>query len=47
VTISVIPVLLGEGTPLAPRIGHDVRLPLAEHRAFDSGLMQLTYRVLK
>ena len=38
---------LGEGTPLAPNIGHDVRLELASHRAFASGLVQLTYRVLK
>ncbi|HVJ91339.1 MAG TPA: dihydrofolate reductase family protein [Labilithrix sp.] len=45
VTVSVIPILLGEGTPLAPKIGHDVLLELVEHRAFDSGLVQLKYRV--
>lgn len=44
-TVSVIPILLGEGTPLAPKIGHDVPLRLSEHRVFDSGLVQLTYRV--
>jgi dihydrofolate reductase len=47
VTLSVIPILLGEGVPLAPRVGHDVRLQLAEHRAFESGLVQLTYRVTR
>lgn len=47
VTTSIIPVLLGDGSPLAPKIGADVRLTLAEHRVFDSGLVQLTYRVQK
>ena len=47
VTVSVIPILLGEGRALAPKIGHDVRLELTEHRAFESGLVQLTYRVMK
>lgn len=46
-TISVIPILLGEGSPLAPKIGQDVRLQLTEHRAFESGLVQLTYCVQK
>lgn len=45
VTVSIIPVLLGEGTPLAPRLAGDVRLELVEHVAFESGLVQLRYRV--
>lgn len=45
VIVSVIPVLLGEGTPLAPAIGRDVRLELTGHQAFESGLVQLRYRV--
>lgn len=45
VTVSVIPILLGEGVPLAPHVGHDVRLRLVEHRAYESGLVQLNYRV--
>lgn len=44
-TLSVIPVLLGEGTALAPKIGGDVRLELLGHRAFPSGLVQLSYRI--
>jgi len=47
VTVSVIPVMLGEGTPLSPKIGHDVKLELSSHRAFESGLVQLTYRVAR
>lgn len=47
VTVSIIPVLLGEGTPLTPKLGADVRLELASHRAFESGLVQLNYRVIR
>lgn len=46
-TVSVIPILLGEGAPLAPALGGDVRLELVEHRAFESGLVQLRYRPRK
>lgn len=45
ITVSVIPIVLGEGTPLAPKLGADVGLELVEHRAFESGLVQLKYRV--
>jgi dihydrofolate reductase len=45
VTVSVIPVMLGAGRPLAPNIGNDVRLRLTEPRAFESGLVQVSYRV--
>lgn len=45
VTVSIIPILLGDGVPLAPHVGHDVRLDLREHRAYESGLVQLNYRV--
>lgn len=44
-TLSIIPVLLGEGTALAPSLGGDVRLELTGQRAFESGLVQLEYRV--
>jgi dihydrofolate reductase len=44
-TVSVIPILLGEGTALAPKVGKDISLELTAHRAFASGLVQLTYAV--
>lgn len=47
VTVSVIPILLGEGVPLSPKMGGDVRLALTDHRAFESGLVQLRYRVMR
>lgn len=43
-TVSVIPILLGEGAPLAPGVGRDVNLHLVAHRVFESGLVQLVYR---
>jgi dihydrofolate reductase len=46
-TISIVPVLLGEGIPLFGRFGRDVRLDLVESRAFKSGLVQLEYCVKK
>ena len=44
-TISIVPVLLGEGIPLFRRHGPDVALELVGSRAFDSGLVQVAYRV--
>lgn len=46
-TVSVIPVVLGEGTPLAPNVGRDISLQLVHHQAFESGLVQLRYRVAR
>ena len=43
-TVSIIPVLLGSGLPLFGG-GGEQRLKLRESRAFDSGLVQLTYDV--
>jgi len=45
VTVSIIPVLLGEGTRFTQPLGADVVLSLTGHRTFDSGLVQLTYAV--
>jgi dihydrofolate reductase len=42
-TISIIPILLGDGTPLAPALGRDVALRLIAQKTFDSGLVQLEY----
>lgn len=42
-TLSIIPVLLGDGVPLFGGVEH--RLRLDDTRAFESGLVQLVYRV--
>jgi dihydrofolate reductase len=44
-TVTVIPVLLGEGVPLFGKTGRDVRLELVGSRAFKSGMVQLQYRL--
>lgn len=46
-TLSVIPVLLGDGVPLFGAIGREVRLRHARSRSFESGLVQLEYAVEK
>lgn len=44
-TITRVPVLLGEGLPLFGRSDRDVRLEHVRTRPFASGLVQSTYRV--
>lgn len=44
ITITVIPLLLGEGRPLFGPLPHDVELTLSGSRAFDFGFVQVTYR---
>ena len=43
--VSIVPVLLGEGIPLFGTTGRDLPLKLVASRAFESGLMQLEYRL--
>lgn len=43
-TITVIPVLLGEGRPLFGPLKADVKLRLVSSRAYDFGFVQTTYR---
>jgi len=44
-TITRIPVLLGQGLPLFGPLGKDVRLDHVETRAFDNGFVQSKYRI--
>jgi dihydrofolate reductase len=44
-TISIVPVLLGDGVRLFGKTDGDVRLSLVRSRSFDSGLVQLEYGV--
>jgi dihydrofolate reductase len=45
VTVSIVPLLLGEGLRLTRDLGRDIGLELVQTRAFESGLVQLQYRV--
>ncbi len=42
-TLSVLPILLGDGVPLFGPTGRDIPLRLARTKAFESGLVQLEY----
>lgn len=46
ITISLIPVLIGDGIPLFGPLGGDVPLQHISTRSFPSGLVQLTYKAL-
>lgn len=45
VEVSVVPVLLGGGIPLLPRIEKRTHLKLAGHKVYHSGVVALTYEV--
>ena len=47
ITITVIPILLGEGKPLFGTLSNDIELELVENKTFDFGFVQSKYRVLK
>jgi dihydrofolate reductase len=44
-TVSIIPILLGDGVRLFGPLGRDLPLALVSSRAFESGLVQLEYRL--
>jgi dihydrofolate reductase len=44
-TISIIPILLGEGIPFFGRINEWKRLALTESKQYNSGIVLLTYRL--
>ena len=46
-TLTTIPVLIGEGIPLFGNLEEDIRLRLLESRSWDNGFVQSKYQVLK
>jgi dihydrofolate reductase len=44
-TISIVPIILGEGVRLFDGFGREVRLDLVDSRSFESGLVQVRYGV--
>ena len=47
VDVSVVPVLLGGGVPLLPAIEPRTELALTAHRVFGSGIVSLSYDVVR
>ena len=46
-TLTVIPILLGQGLPLFGYLEADIKLQLLESRSWDNGFVQSRYRVIK
>jgi dihydrofolate reductase len=47
ITITVIPILLGEGRPLFGPLESDIRLDLVSTKAYDFGFVQSKYHVIR
>lgn len=47
ITITIIPVLLGDGRPLFGSLPKDISLTLTDTKTYDFGFMQMTYQVNK
>ena len=47
IILSIHPIILGEGIPLLPKVKKQVNLKLENSISFESGLTQLSYKVLK
>jgi dihydrofolate reductase len=45
VEVSVIPILLGDGVPLAPNLSKWINLSLVNHRVYSSGAISLEYAI--
>lgn len=46
-TLTTIPVLIGDGRPLFGRVEKDIKLRLLKSRSWDNGFVQSRYQVLK
>ena len=45
VEVSVMPILLGDGVPLAPHLSKWINLSLVNHKVYSSGAVSLEYAV--
>jgi dihydrofolate reductase len=45
VEVSVIPILLGGGVPLAPNLSKWIHLSLINHKGYSSGAVSLEYAI--
>ena len=45
VEVSTVPILLGVGVPLLPRVDHRTALKLTKHRVYRSGVVSLDYEI--
>ena len=45
-TITRLPILIGDGVPLFGKLDRDMRLKHVETKSYESGFVQSTYRAL-
>jgi dihydrofolate reductase len=45
VEVSTVPVLLGDGVPLLPRLDQRTALKLTRHKIYRSGVVSLDYKI--
>jgi dihydrofolate reductase len=45
VRYSILPVLIGDGIPFFEKLDRDITLYLAELKAYESGMVELRYKV--
>ena len=45
VEVSVVPILLGDGVPVAPNLSKWINLSLVNHKVYSSGAVSLEYAV--
>jgi dihydrofolate reductase len=45
VEVSVVPILLGSGVPLAPQLATRIKLSLKQHKRYPSGIVSLEYEI--
>jgi dihydrofolate reductase len=47
ISVTIIPILLGDGTPLMPSPYDPTMLTLSTHRVYTSGIISGTYEISK
>ena len=47
IVVSIMPILIGSGTPFFDHIGQEQALHLKDVTAYDDGMVELTYEIRK
>lgn len=47
IVISIMPVILGGGTPFFDEVGRELKLHLKDEKAFTDGMVEMCYEILK
>ena len=47
ISYTILPVMIGEGIPFFSKLNADVKLHLAEQHAYDNGVVEIRYEIVK